>query len=76
VLLFTDGLYEVQDEQQELYTQSMLVTDVEQRAQLPASELFDQLIERMQNFSADGKFSDDVCMVGMEAAADETTNRA
>jgi len=69
VMLFTDGLYEVQDEGHELYSQSMLVTDVEQRAQLPASELFDELIERMQRFSADGKFSDDVCLVAIEAAA-------
>ncbi len=69
VMLFTDGLYEVQDDDHELYTQSMLVQDVEKRAQLPASDLFDQLIERMQRFSADGKFSDDVCIVGMEAAA-------
>jgi len=68
VMLFTDGLYEVQDEQQELYTQAMLVSDVSERAQLSASELFDQLIERMQRFSADGKFSDDVCLVGIEAA--------
>jgi len=66
--LFTDGLYEVQDEQQELYTQAMLVSDVSERAQLPASELFDQLIDRMQRFSAEGRFSDDVCMVGIEAA--------
>ena len=69
LMLFTDGLYEVQDESHELYSQSMLVTDVEKRAQLPASELFDALIERMQRFSADGKFSDDVCLVGMEAAS-------
>jgi sigma-B regulation protein RsbU (phosphoserine phosphatase) len=69
VMLFTDGLYEVLDEGHELYTQSMLVADVEKRAQLPASELFDQLIARMQSFSADGKFSDDVCIVGIEAAA-------
>jgi phosphoserine phosphatase RsbU/P len=67
VMLFTDGLYEVQDEQQELYTQAMLVSDVSERARLPVSELFDQLIDRMQRFSADGKFSDDVCMVGIEA---------
>jgi phosphoserine phosphatase RsbU/P len=68
VMLFTDGLYEVLDDQHELYTQAMLVADVTERAQLPASELFDQLIDRMQRFSADGKFSDDVCLVGIEAA--------
>ena len=69
VMLFTDGLYEVQDEQRELYTQAMLVSDVAERTQLTASDLFDQLIDRMQRFSADGKFSDDVCLVGIEAGA-------
>jgi sigma-B regulation protein RsbU (phosphoserine phosphatase) len=68
VMLFTDGLYEVQDKKHDLYSQDMLVADVEKRAQLPASELFDELIARMQRFSADGKFSDDVCLVGIEAA--------
>ena len=74
VMLFTDGLYEVQDKQHELYTQAMLVADVAQRAQLSASILFDELIRRMQRFSADGKFSDDVCMVGMEAADGTSKN--
>jgi hypothetical protein len=46
----------------------MLVSDVAERTQLTASDLFDQLIDRMQRFSADGKFSDDVCLVGIEAA--------
>jgi serine phosphatase RsbU (regulator of sigma subunit) len=46
----------------------MLIADVEKRARLSASELFDDLIARMQRFSADGKFSDDVCLVGIEAA--------
>jgi sigma-B regulation protein RsbU (phosphoserine phosphatase) len=67
VMLFTDGLYEVQDEDHDLYSQSMLEADVQKRAELPASKLFDELIARMQRFSADGKFSDDVCLVGIEA---------
>ena len=66
VMLFTDGLYEVQDKKHELYSQAMLVADVERRSQLGASDLFDDLIARMQKFSADGKFSDDVCLVGIE----------
>jgi len=45
----------------------MLVADVEKRVQMPMSGLFDDLIARMQHFSADGKFSDDVCIVGLEA---------
>jgi sigma-B regulation protein RsbU (phosphoserine phosphatase) len=72
VMLFTDGLYEVQDEGRELYTQAMLIADVAKRAQLSPSDLFDDLIARMQRFSADGKFSDDVCLVGIEAGEIKT----
>ena len=66
VMLFTDGLYEVQDAQRELYTHALLVAGVEKRLQLPAAPLFDELIEEIQRFSAEGRFGDDVCLVGME----------
>ncbi len=66
VMMFTDGLYEVQDAQHALYSQGMLVSSVQQRLQLPASQLFDELLKEIQQFSADGKFADDVCLVGME----------
>jgi len=65
IMLFTDGLYEVQDEREELYTQAMLVGNVEQRMQLPVGQMFDEVIKEVRAFSAGG-FSDDVCLVGME----------
>jgi sigma-B regulation protein RsbU (phosphoserine phosphatase) len=66
VMLFTDGLYEVQDAQQQLYSQDLLVTDVQRRAQLSASQLFDELLEQIRRFSAESRFADDVCLVGIE----------
>jgi sigma-B regulation protein RsbU (phosphoserine phosphatase) len=66
VMLFTDGLYEVQDAQQQLYSQDLLVTDVQRRAQLAASQLFDELLEQIRRFSAESRFADDVCLVGIE----------
>jgi sigma-B regulation protein RsbU (phosphoserine phosphatase) len=66
IMLFTDGLYEVQDKKSELYSQSLLVTDVQRRLKLPASDLFNQILKQISEFSADGKFTDDVCLVGME----------
>jgi sigma-B regulation protein RsbU (phosphoserine phosphatase) len=66
VMLFTDGLYEVQDRQERLYSQAMLVADVERRAQLPAPQLFDDLLAEIRAFSGDPGFADDVCMVGIE----------
>jgi phosphoserine phosphatase RsbU/P len=69
VMLFTDGLYEVEDANHELYSQEMLVADVQRRLQLPAGQLFDELLEQIRRFSAQVKFADDVCLVGLEAAA-------
>lgn len=79
VMLFTDGLYEVQDANQQLYSQSLLVTDVQRRAQLTASQLFDELLEQLRQFSAEKSFADDVCLVGVEFAGKpepEATNVA
>jgi sigma-B regulation protein RsbU (phosphoserine phosphatase) len=66
VMLFTDGLYEVLDRHEQLYTQAMLVAGVQRRAQLPAPRLFDTLLAEIRAFSGDLGFADDVCMVGME----------
>jgi serine phosphatase RsbU (regulator of sigma subunit) len=66
VMLFTDGLYEVQDRNNELYSQALLVASVERRSQSPAPQLFDEVLAEIQRFSADNKFSDDVCLVSVE----------
>ena len=66
VMLFTDGLYEVQGANEELYTQQRLLLDVQNLIAKPASQLFDQLLETIRTFSTDHEFEDDVCLVGME----------
>ncbi len=66
VMLFTDGLYEVQGQNEELYSQERLIMDVRERLQTPASQLFDDLLGAISQFSVDHEFADDVCMVGME----------
>ena len=68
VMLFTDGLYEVQDRNNELYSQEMLVAGVQQRTQLPAPQLFDELLAEIRRFAADSAFADDVCLVAIEYA--------
>ena len=68
VMLFTDGLYEVQDRHEALYSQALLVAGVQQRAQLPAAQLFDEILAEVRRFSADKGFADDVCLVGIEYA--------
>ena len=69
VMLFTDGLYEVQGENEELYSQERLIMDVEDRLRTPPAQLFDELLGAISRFSVDHKFADDVCLVGMEYKA-------
>ena len=68
VMLFTDGLYEVQGPNEELYSQERLIMDVKDRLQKPAAQLFDELLAAIGQFSVDHEFADDVCLVGMEYA--------
>jgi phosphoserine phosphatase RsbU/P len=69
VMLFTDGLYEVEGENQQLYTHEMLADAVRRRVKLPASQLFDELLAELRAFAVDHEFTDDVCLVGMEVAS-------
>jgi sigma-B regulation protein RsbU (phosphoserine phosphatase) len=68
VILFTDGLYEVHNPANELYTPALLLEGVQKRSQLEAGRLFDELLEEIRAFSAGTGFSDDVCLVGVELA--------
>jgi sigma-B regulation protein RsbU (phosphoserine phosphatase) len=66
VMLFTDGLYEVQGLNEELYSQERLMLDVQNLLQKPAAQMFDELLEAIRAFSVNHEFEDDVCLVGME----------
>jgi sigma-B regulation protein RsbU (phosphoserine phosphatase) len=66
VMLFTDGLYEVQGLNEELYSQERLMLDVHNLLPKPAGQMFDELIEAIRRFAVNGAFDDDVCLVGIE----------
>jgi phosphoserine phosphatase RsbU/P len=68
VILFTDGLYEVHNPANEIYTPALLQEGVQKRAQREAGKLFDELLEEIRAFSGGTGFSDDVCLVGVELA--------
>jgi len=69
VMLFTDGLYEVQNRAGGFYSQGLLAADLRQRLELSAPLLFDQILNEIRRFSDGVGFIDDVCLVGMEFAA-------
>ncbi len=67
-LLFTDGLYEVDNPAQEEYGQERLVAAVRKNHQLPTELLLDELLEDVQRFSRAHEFEDDVCIVAMDVS--------
>jgi sigma-B regulation protein RsbU (phosphoserine phosphatase) len=66
LMLFTDGLYEVQGQNEELYSQERLTLDVKNLITKPPGVLFDELLAVIRAFALNGEFDDDVCLVGMD----------
>lgn len=66
VLLFTDGLFEVEGADNDLYDQERLCEAVQRRSELPLDLLFPDLLAELREFSLHNKFEDDVCLIGME----------
>jgi sigma-B regulation protein RsbU (phosphoserine phosphatase) len=66
LLLFTDGLFEVEGANAQYYDQPRLLRAVSQRAGLCAEELCQQLVDEVQQFAATKDFADDVCLIAME----------
>jgi sigma-B regulation protein RsbU (phosphoserine phosphatase) len=66
LMLFTDGLYEVQGQNEELYSQERLTLDVKNLLHHPSGILFDELLQVIRTFALNGEFDDDVCLVGMD----------
>ncbi|MES2570642.1 MAG: SpoIIE family protein phosphatase [Verrucomicrobiota bacterium] len=66
VMLFTDGIFEVEGPDDEQYSQSRLVEAVSKRIHLPSGQLFSELLDDVRSFANGREFPDDVCLVGME----------
>jgi serine phosphatase RsbU (regulator of sigma subunit) len=66
MMLFTDGLYEVQGMNEELYSQERLVLDTKNLLHYSTGEMFDALVSVVRQFTVNGEFDDDVCLVGMD----------
>jgi sigma-B regulation protein RsbU (phosphoserine phosphatase) len=66
VVLFTDGLYEVEGPNKEYFGLERLLESMRKRVNAPPAKLFADLLAEAQQFSVTGGFTDDVCLVGME----------
>lgn len=66
VLLFTDGLFEVEGSGGELYDERSLISAVNRRSELAGGDLCREVLTEIQQFSASKQFSDNVCLVSVE----------
>ena len=66
VLLFTDGLFEVEGPNGDLFDQDQLLEVVRRRMHLPPVELPGAVINDVKQFTGGGVFLDDVCLVVMD----------
>jgi sigma-B regulation protein RsbU (phosphoserine phosphatase) len=66
IVLYTDGLYEVEGAAGEEYGPDRLLAAVRQRVDLLVEQLFDELLADIRQYAGKQGFVDDVCIVGAE----------
>jgi len=66
ILLFTDGLYEVDSPEGNQFGLDAVLSSLRSHAELPAENLFNALLADACNFSGKPDFDDDVCIVAVE----------
>lgn len=66
VMLFTDGLFEVEDTAGNLFSEEQLQATASKHAALVPQEFFNQVLDDIRGFSKRESFDDDVCVVGVQ----------
>jgi PAS domain S-box-containing protein len=66
VMLFTDGLFEVEDATGAFFNEERLRVTASRHAALVPEEFFDRVLGDIRKYSQSETFADDVCVVGMQ----------
>jgi serine phosphatase RsbU (regulator of sigma subunit) len=66
VMLFTDGLFEVEDATGAFFNEEQLQLTAARHATLAPERFFDQVLGDIRKYSKREVFADDVCVVGMQ----------
>jgi sigma-B regulation protein RsbU (phosphoserine phosphatase) len=66
IMLFTDGLYEVEGRDGEMFGQERLRKALRQRIMQSPPEMIDSLLSSIRDFAVEDEFSDDVCLVAVD----------
>ena len=65
VVLFTDGVYDVELDG-ELLSPDWMKAQLKNRMQSSVGEIFDQILDQLRTANGEGEFEDDMCLLGME----------
>jgi len=65
VVMFTDGLYEVAGQEDEEFGEDRLLQSAQSHTGMALADLFHAMANDVQQFARDGRFDDDVCIVGL-----------
>jgi serine phosphatase RsbU (regulator of sigma subunit) len=68
LLLFTDGLFEVENSEGELFGETGLIRAVSRAVEVPPEGMIRSAVEEAEKFAAGRPFADDMCVVGVEIA--------
>ncbi len=66
ILLFTDGLYEVEGNDDAFFNHDMLLDVLRRNAAEPTEKLIDNTLSEVREFALGHIFADDVCLIGVE----------
>ena len=66
VVLFTDGLFEVETVEYDYYGTERLLASMRKRIHLPAAKMFSEVVAEIRALCVAGNFIDDVCLLGVE----------
>ena len=66
ILAFTDGLFEVENQQAQSFSEERLRESIQNRVGLPMVKLVQDVSAEIEHFAQGQTFTDDVCLIGME----------
>ena len=66
VVLFTDGLYEVEGPHDTFFNHEMLIELLVRNGSKPTEKLIDDTLGEVRDFALGHTFTDDVCLIGVE----------
>ncbi len=70
LILFTDGLVEIESENDEVFEEEQLQRAIAMRLHQPIDQMLDEILAQARHLSPGGQFVDDICLVGIEVMAE------